>query len=99
MPKTHHSNHFSSREWEPWIKCRDDMVKDTVSRLYKVNKFGTHSDVRGYFSVRLSSQTMAHLSGAHTAVPRHFQGLREKTHPPFRTKLGNISAFYNRVVG
>ena len=75
------------------------MVKDTVSRLYKINKLGTHSDVRGYFSVRLSSQIIAYPSGAHTAVSRHFRGLREKIHQPFRTKLGNVSTFYNRVIG
>ena len=93
MPKTHHSNHFSSREWEPWIKRRDDTVRDTVSGLYKVNKSGTHSDARGYFSARMISQIMAHPSGAHTAVPRHFWGLRDKIHQPFSTKLGSISTF------
>lgn len=36
---------FSSREREPWIKCRHDMVRDTLSRLHHINVIGVHSDV------------------------------------------------------
>lgn len=36
---------FFSREWGLWIKCRHDMVRDTLRRLHHVNVIGVHSDV------------------------------------------------------